>query len=46
MVDDQKGLKKEYTYDGVHPNETGYKIMAILAEQAIASTLDFVELKR
>ena len=46
MVDDQKGLKKEYTYDGVHPNETGYKIMATLAEQAIASTLDYVELKR
>ena len=46
MVDDQKGLKKEYTYDGVHPNATGYKIMATLAEQAIASTLDHVELKR
>ena len=46
MVDDQKGLKKEYTYDGVHPNETGYKIMATLAEQAIANTLDYVELKR
>ena len=46
MVDDQKGLKKEYTYDGVHPNETGYKIMATLAEQAIANTLDYVEQKR
>ena len=46
MVNDQKGLKKEYTYDGVHPNKTGYKIMATLAEQAIASTLDYAELKR
>jgi lysophospholipase L1-like esterase len=45
MVDDQKGLKKEYTYDGVHPNETGYKIMATFAEQAIANTLDFAEQK-
>jgi lysophospholipase L1-like esterase len=46
MVDDQKGLKKEYTYDGVHPNETGYKIMATLAEQAIANTLDYAALKK
>ena len=46
MVNDQKGLKKEYTYDGVHPNKAGYTIMATLAEQAIANTLDYAELKR
>lgn len=40
MADDQKGLKKDYTYDGVHPNKAGYRIMATLAEEAIAKTLD------
>jgi lysophospholipase L1-like esterase len=36
MVNEQKGLKEEYSYDGVHPNEAGYKVMAPLTEQAIA----------
>ena len=40
MVDEQKGLKEEYTYDGVHPNKAGYQIMAVLAKEAIANTLD------
>jgi lysophospholipase L1-like esterase/predicted enzyme related to lactoylglutathione lyase len=39
MVDVQKGLKSDYTYDGVHPNLEGYKIMAPLAEKAIQKTL-------
>ena len=39
MADDQKGLKEDYTYDGVHPNKAGYQIMATLAEEAIAKTL-------
>jgi lysophospholipase L1-like esterase len=39
MVDDRKGLKAEYTTDGVHPNEKGYKIMEPLAEKAIALAL-------
>lgn len=39
MVDDQKGLKKEYTTDGVHPTLAGYKIMEPLAERAIAKVL-------
>lgn len=39
MVDDRNGLKKEYTYDGVHPNLAGYKIMEPLAEKAIAKVL-------
>jgi lysophospholipase L1-like esterase len=39
MVDERKGLKAEYTADGVHPNEAGYKVMALLAEKAIAKAL-------
>lgn len=39
MADNRKGLKAELTYDGVHPNEAGYKIMAPLAEKAIAKAL-------
>jgi lysophospholipase L1-like esterase len=39
MVDERKGLKAEYTADGVHPNEAGYKVMAPLTETAIAKAL-------
>ncbi len=39
MVDERKGLKDKYTYDGVHPNAAGYKVMAPLAEEAIAKAL-------
>lgn len=39
MVDGRKGLKTEYTYDGVHPNLTGYKVMEPLAEEAIRQAL-------
>ncbi|MFZ1518902.1 MAG: SGNH/GDSL hydrolase family protein [Ignavibacteriaceae bacterium] len=35
MADEQNGLKKEYSEDGVHPNEAGYKIMEPLVNQAI-----------
>jgi lysophospholipase L1-like esterase len=40
MADDRKGLKKELGDDGVHPNLAGYKIMAPLAEKAIAEALN------
>ena len=40
MVDDKRGLKKEYTSDGVHPNEKGYELMSALAEKKIKSILD------
>jgi len=40
MVDDRNGLIKEYGSDGVHPNEMGYKVMAPLAEAAIAKSLN------
>jgi lysophospholipase L1-like esterase len=39
MADEQKGLRKDFTYDGVHPNETGYKVMEPLAEKAISQAL-------
>ena len=39
MVDDRMGLKAAYTYDGVHPNEAGYKVMEPLAEKAVLKAL-------
>ena len=39
MADERNGLKKEYGSDGVHPNETGYKVMETLAEEAISKAL-------
>ena len=35
MVDENEGLKSKYTYDGVHPNKTGYKLMSAVAEKVI-----------
>ena len=43
MVDKRKGLKHEYTYDGVHPNKVGYQVMAPLAEDAIARAIDQIK---
>lgn len=39
MSDEKHGLKCELTYDGVHPNTLGYRVMARLAEKAIADAL-------
>lgn len=39
MVDDHGMLKKELTYDGLHPNEAGYEVMGPLAQQAIDKAL-------
>ncbi len=39
MVDDQGLLKKDLADDGLHPNAAGYKIMAPMAEAAIAQVL-------
>ena len=36
VVDDKKGMKKEYSEDGVHPTVEGYKVMEPLLEEAIA----------
>jgi lysophospholipase L1-like esterase len=39
MVDDKGFFKKELTYDGLHPNNEGYKVMEPLAQEAIAKAL-------
>jgi lysophospholipase L1-like esterase len=39
MADERQGMRKEFAEDGVHPNEAGYRLMAPLAEQAIAEAL-------
>ena len=39
MVNERKGLKGEYTNDGVHPTLAGYKVMEPLVEDAIARVL-------
>jgi len=39
MADERQGLRADLTTDGVHPNEAGYRIMAPLAERAIAQAL-------
>jgi len=39
MLDDNKMLKQEFTYDGLHPNDAGYEVMAPLAAKAIAAAL-------
>jgi lysophospholipase L1-like esterase len=36
MVDDKGMLKRELSDEGLHPNAAGYKVMAPLAEKAIA----------
>lgn len=39
MKDERNGLKSIYGEDGVHPNAAGYKVMSVLAEKTIKSTL-------
>ena len=39
MVDDKGLLKRDLAEDGLHPNPAGYKMMAPLAEAAIAKAL-------
>jgi lysophospholipase L1-like esterase len=39
MQDERHGLKQGLGYDGVHPNEAGYRVMAALAERAITEAL-------
>ncbi len=40
MADERNALKKEFSEDGVHPNEAGYKIMEPLVNQAIEEALN------
>jgi acyl-CoA thioesterase-1 len=46
MRDERQGLRTELSADGVHPNEAGYRIMAPLAERAIAAALRDAEERR
>ena len=39
MLDENKLLKKELTFDGLHPNAAGYAVMGPMALQAIATAL-------
>jgi len=39
LVNDQTMLKAEVSDDGVHPNDQGYRMMTLLAENAIANAL-------
>lgn len=39
MRDDRNGMRADLASDGVHPNETGYKIMVPLVEAGIAEAL-------
>jgi len=39
MVDDKGMLKRELSEEGLHPNAAGYKVMAPLAEKAIARAI-------
>jgi len=39
MADENNGLPKKLSEDGVHPNKAGYAIMAPLVEKAIAQAL-------
>lgn len=40
MRDERDGLRDELTYDGVHPNEEGYRVMASVVAPAIARALE------
>jgi len=40
MVDEQGGLKLEYTYDGVHPNKMGYEVMSSIANKTLLKIID------
>ncbi len=39
MVDDKGMLKTELTYDGLHPNNAGYELIAPIAQKAIDAAL-------
>jgi lysophospholipase L1-like esterase len=39
MADERQGMRSDLSYDGVHPNEAGYRVMAPLAERAITAAL-------
>lgn len=40
MADERNGLKEKYTYDGVHPNKEGYKVMEKLILEALIQVFE------
>ncbi|MFD1315406.1 GDSL-type esterase/lipase family protein [Namhaeicola litoreus] len=40
MVDDQKGLRKEFGEDGVHPNKKGYDVMETVLQKELSQVLE------
>ncbi|MGB4446252.1 MAG: SGNH/GDSL hydrolase family protein [Dysgonamonadaceae bacterium] len=45
MADENNGLPKKFSEDGVHPNKEGYAIMAPLVESAISEALKIPSIK-
>ena len=41
MVDEHNCLRAEFTCDGVHPSEAGYRVMGPLAEEAVPLALSY-----
>ena len=39
MQDERHGMKAEYTYDGVHASEAGYRVMSRIVERGIAAAM-------
>lgn len=39
MADKKNGLIETYTYDGVHPNDAGYKLMAAMVKEVLSKIL-------
>jgi len=39
MIDEKGALRKELTWDGLHPNDAGYEVMGRLAEKAVSEAL-------
>jgi lysophospholipase L1-like esterase len=39
-LDDQGALKKDLTYDGLHPNDAGYNLIMTLAQTAVDQALE------
>jgi lysophospholipase L1-like esterase len=39
MADKKNGLIEAYTYDGVHPNDAGYQLMATMVEEVLSKIL-------
>jgi lysophospholipase L1-like esterase len=39
LKDERNGLPRKYSYDGVHVNPAGYKIMEEIVQDALGKTL-------